>query len=227
MADFSQLPELAGNAGSVIISFISNSKELFSALLGAFLGGWWTSKTTKRAHELQVEEKQQQDRRVLNNTLILIRSELEAAWNIYQKEFAAELFAVPEYKSYMTLLPIGKNPFPIYDSAPACLAEAPPEISALIVHIYMRAKGLVETIDLNNEAFRLSSEHAREAVAVADKKYSVGEVDLNDLYESELHAMGEFLHMPGIAKSMKDLTVELDGCLGVLMKKITDFVSQK
>lgn len=227
MAYVNQFFEMALYVLTAVFGFVGQWKELFSALVGAVIGGLYTSRATTKAHGLQAEEKKLHSNQTLNRTLVLIRCELQAAWTIYRNEYALELLELPRHQPYMTLFPIGQNPFPIYDSAPACLAEAPTDISVKIVHIYMRAKGLIETIKMNNEAFRLASAHARDAIREADKNHTAGEIDLNVLYTSELHYMGEFLHMAGLAEAMQKLTGELDDHIEVLIRKINDFVGQE
>lgn len=214
-----------GSFGGGLVGLVAGQKELLIGLGGALIGGFFTSRATKKAHILQVEDKERQDGRLLRNTLLLIQAEIECGWAIYKEEFVPDLLKTPRHEPYLTLLPIGKNPFPIYDSAPSALAEAPPEITAKIVHIYMRAKGLIETIGMNNEAYRIASAHARDAVRAAAKRDSLRDMNYEELYQRERYEMAVYLHMIEIGQALKDLTCELEADLGILSRAINEFVN--
>lgn len=132
--------------------------NFFSALVGAGIGGYFTSKATIRAHRL---EKSAADLEGLAETmrlLTLIQVELKSAWDIFNKEYAPGLLALPSGKPYITVWPIGEDSFVIYNSTPQCLANISPELAIQIVQAYMRIKGMVAMIEENNRYAEAASQ---------------------------------------------------------------------
>ena len=197
------------------------STELTSALIGAVIGGMFTSRATRKAHDLESDRKKEDGLHTTANMLKLIRVELNAAWSIYEKEYAEDLRKLPAGTPHLFTLPIGQNPFPVFDSSPLHLVEIPPELSAKIVRIYMRMKGLVQMIEDNNRECAACADHARlewqkafeEARAgnyqVAQQKQN----EVNAIYDRELRTFAAMLGMGTSADRLKSLTNELEPLL--------------
>lgn len=134
---------------SIIKLVLDNS--FITALLGALIGGWFTRNATYRAHALEKSTAQLESLKVARNSIALITVELKSAWNIYNNEYAKDLMELPEGEAYVTVWAIGQNPFIIYDSMPQCLTELSPELSELVVQMYMRMKGVVAMVEDNNK----------------------------------------------------------------------------
>lgn len=124
--------------------------NFFSALVGAGIGGFFTSRATMRAHRLEKASADLESLAETKRALILLEVELRSAWDIFNLEYAPELLELPPGKPYLTVWPIGKNTFVIYHSMPQCLAEISPDLSIKIVQAYMRIKGMVAMIEENN-----------------------------------------------------------------------------
>ncbi|MCP1478345.1 hypothetical protein J2Y88_000656 [Pseudomonas chlororaphis] len=209
------------------------SKEVFIALAAAYIGARATSKATIRAHELATQKSKNDEREVTCNTLRLIRAELVAAWDIYMFEYGRGLLLVSEDAPYIMTLPIGDNPFPIYDSAPPCLANVDPAISAKIVRIYMRTKGLITMIKLNNADCQVVYNAGRYATqSLVNKAISDGVVideegarKLNEYHTFYVEQEAKQLGMGGTANGMKLMTGELGELLSEIKKEIDKLTS--
>lgn len=217
-----------------IMNFIASlfdgllSKEVAIALVAAYIGARATSKATIRAHELATQKSKNDERAVTYNTLRLIKAELTTAWDIYMHEYGKGLLLVPDDSPYIMMLPIGDNPFPIYDSAPPCLANVDPSISAKIVRIYMRTKGLITMIKLNNvdcqavyNAGRFATQKlVNKAIADGVAIDEDGARKINDYHTFYVDQEANQLGMGGTANGMKLLTGELETLLNNIKRDI-------
>ncbi|NNB43168.1 hypothetical protein [Pseudomonas chlororaphis] len=209
------------------------SKEVFIALAAAYIGARATSKATIRAHDLATQKSKNDEKEVTCNTLRLIRAELATAWDIYMFEYGKGLLLIPEDSPYIMTLPIGDNPFPIYDSAPPCLANVDPAISAKIVRIYMRTKGLITMIKLNNADCQVVYNAGRYATQnLVSKAISDGVVideegarKLNEYHTFYVEQEAKQLGMGGTANGMKLMTGELGELLNEIKMEIDKLTS--
>ncbi|MDT3312281.1 hypothetical protein QZR14_13050 [Pseudomonas sp. rhizo66] len=223
-----------------IMNFIASlfdgllSKEVAIALVAAYIGARATSKSTIRAHELATQKSKNDERAVTCNTLRLIKAELTTAWDIYMYEYGKGLLLVPDDSPYIMMLPIGDNPFPIYDSAPPCLANIDPSVSAKIVRIYMRTKGLITMIKLNNvdcqavyNAGRFATQKlVNKAIADGAAIDEAGARKINDYHIFYVDQEANQLGMGGTANGMKLLTGELEILLNNIKRDIDNLTSE-
>ncbi|ETK14682.1 hypothetical protein H097_26223 [Pseudomonas sp. FH4] len=212
-----------------ILNFIAKaiekslSAEVFIALVAAYIGARATSKATTKAHNFSIEKSKTDNLENTRNTLKLIKVELTSAWDIYYSEYGSDLLQLPEGEACVDIFAIGDNPFPIYDSAHSCLANIDPEISANIVRIYMRVKGLVSMINLNNADCQTIYEAGRNATQELANKFIAEGKELNEELAKKLeeyhdyyaHQEAKKLRMNRTSYSMKLLTIELQDLLAI------------
>ncbi|WLG35332.1 hypothetical protein PSH85_06050 [Pseudomonas simiae] len=209
------------------------STEVFIALTAAYIGAKATSKATTKAHLYATQKSELDELEKTRNTLKLIKVELTSAWEIYYLEYGLELLQLPEGDPCIDIFPIGENIFPIYDSAPSCLANIEPSISTNIVRIYMRVKGLISMINLNNADCQSAFSAGRHATqelankAIAQGKEISDELTkkLDEYHDYYAHQEARKLRMGQTANSMKLLTIELKELLSRAEKDIDNFVS--
>jgi hypothetical protein len=204
------------------------STELVSAFIGAVIGGLFTMVATERSHRLGTitartareageAEVVREQQLTLFNTSQLILVEILTAWSVFREEYGAELMALPPDTPYVCSFPLGDNPFPLFDSAPECLAQLPPAASGQIVRFYMRAKGMVSMIKMNNADTAAVHAHARDAFSARRIQLSttgISKVDmdmqLQKHFDEEATRMATFLGMGDMANAMKNLTNEVE-----------------
>lgn len=209
------------------------STEVFIAITAAYIGAKATSKATTKAHNYSIQKSKNDELEKTRNMLKLIKVELTSAWEIYYLEYGLELLQLPDGAPCVDIFPIGENPFPIYDSAPSCLANIDPAISANIVRIYMRVKGLISMINLNNSDCQSAFSAGRHATQeLANKAIAQGkEINedltkkLDEYHDYYSHQEARKLRMGHTAYSMKLLTIELKDLLSTAEKDIDNFTS--
>ncbi|WGV22921.1 hypothetical protein QIY50_12660 [Pseudomonas putida] len=182
------------------------SKEAISALVGGGIAGWFGFKATKKAHEYALQKAESEEVKVTTQTLRLMLVEIQTAWKIYKEEYAPDLEALPDDAPHLLVFPLGENIFVVYDSAPSCMANLPSEVSETLVRIYMRMKGMVAMIKLNNEetleAIRLGQEQVL--------KLTVSGKDPKDLEDTFIMHQARKMKMETNARSMRGLAAEID-----------------
>ncbi|AZE76132.1 hypothetical protein [Pseudomonas synxantha] len=206
----------------------SLSTEVFIALVAAYIGARATSKATTKAHNFSIEKSKSDNLENTQNTLKLIKAELTSAWDIYYSEYGSDLLQLLEGEACVDVFPIGDNPFPIYDSAPSSLANIDPAISANIVRIYMRVKGLISMININNADCQTIYDAGRNATQKLANKFIAEGKELNEELAKKLeeyhdyyaHQEAKKLRMDRTAYSMKLLTIELQNSLAIAVADI-------
>ncbi|CAH0322118.1 hypothetical protein SRABI130_05725 [Pseudomonas sp. Bi130] len=213
------LPEALNQIASAVNAVFS--KEVAIALAAAYIGARATRNATTKAHEYATQKAAEDDARLTKNTLLLLKVEIAAAWEIYKEEYGNSLLKLATSEPYICVFPIGKNTFPIYDSAPACLANINPETSAKLVRLYMRLKGMIRMIEINNRDCDIICKAGRVAVQkLIDKSTDEGiEISdeaaerLDEYYVNYIRLEGKKLDMAGTADAIKKLSIELDGLI--------------
>lgn len=182
------------------------SPEAVSAVVGAGIAGWFGFQATKRAHAYALQKATTEEQKVTRNTLELLMVEISTALTIFEEEYASDLDQIPEGAPYICDFPIGENTFPIYDAAPSCMANFKPEVAAAIVRIYMRMKGMVAMIKMNNQETTQAHEAARMEMF---KLSGISFTHSEGLYEQFVIAAANNLQMGSTADAMKALAVEI------------------
>ena len=207
------------NWPALISSIVSSSTfiALFASILGAIVGGRYSLRAAIHAHQLSAKTAAEQEQRVLYNTAKLILLEIKTALTIFQEEYGSDLFKLPPDEPYVTVFPLGKNPFPIYDSSPACLSLLPPDFSYLLVRTYMRAKGLVSMVEMNNN----DSERVHDLTRAKLNLSELMSIDEKSYCDQAL-AIAATLGMGSTANGMRGLTLEIVGMFTELESKFKE-----
>lgn len=188
--------------------------SLASGLAGALIGGLFTLKGATNAHELALKKEEAADRERMITTLMLLRTEIASAWDLFKEECGDEVSEQAEGTPFLSVLPIGANPFPIFDSGPPALNLLPRELAKDLVHIYMRAKGLIALIEMNNRDYEQALQHARiRLLSHAERALKDGEVfsdeKHDEVFKDSVEFMAGQLGMGDTADSIRSLTREL------------------
>lgn len=199
--------------------------ELFSAFLGALVGGFFTLYAARHSYRLEAEQNALTEATLLRDTAKLVTAEITTAFEIYMAEYGSELLEHPAGAPYVSILPIGANPFPVYDSAPACLSRLEPDLAASFVRLYLRAKGLIRMIELNNR----DAERARDygegklrhyAHAIASPPDEATTQRLQALFDTEVLTNAEILGMGSTADGMRGVTAEIQQLLASVQSRV-------
>lgn len=184
------------------------STDLISAFIGAIIGGLFTMWATTHAHALMAKTQRRNEQTMLYDTTKLIQVEISTAIKIFQEEYGKELQELADGEPYICVFPIGSNTFPIYDSSPACLSNLPPDLSELLVRIYMRAKGLIAMIEINNAESERVQKLAQDLLN--ERLPKISDIDrLNELYRQDISKQANIIDMGSTADGMKLLIAEI------------------
>ena len=192
-----------------------------AGLIGAGIGGFCTLKGTQQAHKLALKKEAEADHEKMVTTLMLLRTEIVAAWQIFHDEVGSEVLAQTADEPYLGIFPIGESPFPLFNSAPQALTLLPCDLAQDIVHFYMRAKGLVAMIEMNNRDYEQALQHARHLL----ESHLAQERDMSEqlqqqLFQGGVEYMASMLAMADNAEGMRELAREISP----LVERITTTV---
>lgn len=185
-----------------------------AGLLGAGIGGLCTFKGTKYAHRLALEKEAAAEHEKMVTTLMLLRTEIATAWQIFLDEIGIEMLAQAVDEPYLTVFPIGESPFPLFNSAPQALNLLPRDLAEDIVHFYMRAKGLIAMIEMNNRDYEQALQHARRLLDSYQARAREQDRDMpeklqHEIFQGGVNYMAAMLGMGDIAEGMRGLAREL------------------
>jgi hypothetical protein len=188
--------------------------SLASGLLGAAIGGFFTLKGATNAHELALKKEEAADREKMITTLMLLRIEISTAWEAFNEECGNELSEQDDGVPFLNILPIGANPFPIFDSGPPALNLLPRELAKDIVRFYMGAKGLIASIEMNNRDYEQALQHARvRLLSHAERAHKHGEAlsddEHDEVFKDGVEFMAGQLGMGDTADAIRSLKQEL------------------
>ncbi|WEJ70349.1 hypothetical protein [Pseudomonas sp. PSE14] len=190
--------------------------NFLTGLIGAAIGGFFTLKGAEKAHILEQENARADEDKLLDNTLAMLKVEINSAWEIYWIEYGKDLVELDDTEPLLSTFPIGEDPFTIFNSAPEALAMAPREIAKDIVYFYMRAKGLVAMVKENSSDTEECRRYAFDSMM--QKRHDPAFLELtNDAFAKKLEEhyvacideMSARLLMVSTATGMKILTQEL------------------
>lgn len=207
------------------------TKEFSAAIVGALIGGGLSFLSIQFSHWLGVRKSLNEQITITKSTLQLLKVEINTAWTLYNLEYAKDLLSLDDGKPYFCIFPLGSNLFPLYDSAPSCLANIPQDTASDIVRLYMRMKGIATMIDLNNSDYTQAQKNARDSIQpilnklVEDGKY---EIELaQKIYIQHLNFEAEKMLMGSTADGLKLVTSEVEGLIQGLNKSIEQFISPR
>jgi hypothetical protein len=189
--------------------------NLAAGIGGALIGGFCTLIGTEHAHKLTQEKEEIANKERLVTTLMLLRTEIDTAWGILKGELEAELLSKQAGTPYLDIFPIGDSPFSIFNSAPQALNQLPRNLAQDIVYFYMRAKGLIAMIQMNNQDLEQALQDARNQLnACFEQVWSQGgtisEAQQKQIFEGRLDHMAALLGMARTADAIRGLTQELE-----------------
>ncbi|PAA31758.1 hypothetical protein CJU73_01630 [Pseudomonas fragi] len=197
--------------------------NLVVGLIGAGIGGFCTLKGSKHAHRLALEKEAAADHEKMVTTLMLLRTEIAMAWQIFWDEIGSEMLAQAADEPYLAIFPIGESPFPLFNSAPQALNLLPCVLAQDIVHFYMRAKGLIAMIEMNNRDYEQALQHARHLLDshLAQDRYMPQQLQ-QELFQGGVKYMAAMLGMGDTTKGIRGLADEL----APVVKRITTAVDE-
>lgn len=190
----------------------SNEIGLLGALGGALIGGACSLIASLWAHKLESSSNKSEEVERTTSEIKSLRSEISQFHQIYDGKLGQELRELSSLKPLMTTLPIGDNPFPFFDSMPACLTKMQPTTVDQVFNWYLRSKSLVRLTEDNNNnvssAFKFASEEVIQTQLTQIGKFNIGP-RMKELNKEILDNYAERNRMPEDGQALKALHDEL------------------
>ena len=197
--------------------------NLTVGLIGAGIGGFCTLKGTNHAHRLALQKEAAADHEKMVTTLMLLRTEIETAWQIFEDEIGSEMLAQTANEPYLAIFPIGDSPFPLFNSAPQALNLLPYDQAKDVVRFYMRAKGMIAMIEMNNRDYEQALQHARHLLdSHLAQNRDMPQKLQQELFQGGVEYMAAMLGMGDNAEGIRGLAREL----APVVKRITTSVDE-
>lgn len=197
--------------------------NLAAGLIGAGIGGFCTLKGTGHAHRLALEKEAAVNHEKMVTTLMLLRTEIATAWQIFWDEIGSDMLAQTEEEPYLAIFPVGEPPFPLFNSAPQALSLLPCDLAKDIVHFYMRAKGLIAMIEMNNRDYEQALQHARHLLdSYLRLDRNLPQLQQQEHFQDGVNYMAAMLGMGDTAEGIRALAREL----APVVKRITTAVDE-
>ncbi|MBY8957110.1 hypothetical protein J1G18_07415 [Pseudomonas sp. MIS38] len=203
--------------------------SLFSGLSGAIIGGLFTLKGATKAHELALKKEEAADREKMITTLMLLRTEIATAWEIFMKEYGQALSLHPPETPFLVIMPLGASPFPIFESAPQALNLLPRELAKDIIYFYMRAKGVIAMIEINNRDYEQALQFGRSYLSdymqrARDQGKELTDEMREQVIESSVGFMAAQLGMGDTADGIRSLGQELKPIVLRIIARVDELV---
>lgn len=201
--------------------------SMISGLVGALIGGFFTLKAAIFTHHQVMRKEEAAEKEKMLTTLMLIRTEVATAWKLVKDEYANQLLDLRPDTPYLTFFPLGASPFPIFDSGPQALNLLPQALANDVVKFYLRAKGLIAMIELNNRSYHQALEHGRSLLTrYTEQAREQGRVlpdDMRDeIFNGGTEYMASHIGMSDTANGMRALCLELE----IVVNRITVKVNE-
>jgi hypothetical protein len=142
---------------SALIGFIG-------ALVGAWIGGRYSRQATKDLLDGEREKRKADQKEQVQALLCALLEEIKSVWSNYMETSGKMIEGIPTGQSVRIYIPIIADYFPIYHGSVQMLGLIEDKhLLTQIISGYNVAKGLVDTLRLNNE-FNGQRDHANDQV---------------------------------------------------------------
>lgn len=122
------------------------------AVLGGLITGYFALKTTKKAHENQLEQVTQNEKKLIQGLLQAIHDEVETVFERYQENMGAKLESLKDGEALLLYYPLVSDFFTVYNGNSFLIGRIPDnDLRKQIIKTYTMAKGMVDSYRMNND----------------------------------------------------------------------------
>jgi len=133
--------------------FQRSAKKTAGAIIGGLITGYFALKTTKKAHENQLEQVTQNEKKLIQGLLQAIHDEVETVFERYQENMGAKLESLKDGEALLLYYPLVSDFFTVYNGNSFLLGRIPDnDLRKQIIKTYTLAKGMVDSYRLNKLA---------------------------------------------------------------------------
>ena len=125
---------------------------LVGAIVGGALTGYFALRATDKAHRQQMDLQDDNRKKLINGFLQAVHDEVETLWESYQTGVGVQLEALSEGYALLMYYPVTQDYFTVYTTNGYLIGHVTdPDLRRLIVQVYSKARGLIDSYRMNNE----------------------------------------------------------------------------
>ncbi|MDX1922408.1 MAG: hypothetical protein SFW65_04695 [Alphaproteobacteria bacterium] len=126
--------------------------DLMSGFIGALVGGLLSLAGTYISNSLQANNSKKAEEKLIMGLLQSIHDEVETLWELYMNGVGANLEALAERQPFLFFWPITQDYFTVYATNAFLIGRINNhDLRKLIIAVYSRSRGLVDSFRLNND----------------------------------------------------------------------------
>ncbi|EOV8087121.1 hypothetical protein [Providencia huaxiensis] len=172
--------------------------SFITALIGAFVGGWFTLKGVDREAKITRAENEKNSLELQLSVLKGIKGEIFTLMSLYNKRMKNSIDSIGSGKALLFSFPVGDDNFTFYEQNAKIIAKLDDDARDSIINIYTYARSLIQSFKGNNQ---LLVEYEKILFDMADNNKN------RDMYE-RLHAE-KIEIMVDYAQGIKNIDAEL------------------
>ncbi|MEY0980615.1 hypothetical protein AB7206_08560 [Providencia alcalifaciens] len=172
--------------------------SFITALIGAFVGGWFTLKGVDREAKITRAESEKNSLELQLSVLKGIKGEIFTLMNLYNKRMKNSIDSIGPGKALRINFPVGDDNFTFYEQNAKIIAKLDDDARDSIINIYTYARSLIQSFKGNNQ---LVVEYEKILFDMADNNKN------RDMYERLLAQKNEI--MVDYAQGIKNIDAEL------------------
>lgn len=125
--------------------------SFITALIGAFVGGWFTLKGVDREAKITRAETEKNSLELQLSVLKGIKGEIFTLMNLYDKRLKNHIDSIGPGKIFLINFPIGDDNFTFYEQNAKIIAKLDDEARDSIINVYTYARSLIQSFKGNNQ----------------------------------------------------------------------------
>lgn len=132
-------------------SFPQWLSSVITAMIGAFVGGWFTLKGVDREAKITRAETEKTAIELKLSVLKGIKGEISTFMNLYDKRIKDHIDSIAPGKMLNIIFFIGDDNFTFYEQNAKIIAKLDDAARDSIINVYTYARSLIESFRLNNQ----------------------------------------------------------------------------
>ncbi|MDH2394972.1 hypothetical protein QDQ39_04050 [Providencia rettgeri] len=125
--------------------------SFITALIGAFVGGWFTLKGVDREAKITRAENEKNSLELQLSVLKGIKGEIFTLMSLYNKRMKNSIDSIGSGKALLFNFPVGDDNFTFYEQNAKIIAKLDDDARDSIINIYTYARSLIQSFKGNNQ----------------------------------------------------------------------------
>ncbi len=181
---------------------------LVSAIIGGAIAGVFSLRAVDKTYEESAKAEDARQKAQVRAFLQAIHDEIETVWEHYQVVMGALIELLPDGQPLNFYFPISQEYFTIFNNSASMLGQVDDaDLRRLIVQVYIKSKGLLDSYRFNNNIVG----HHEQAVLLFNQTQ-------NQAYDQQ--AQFDWARMIDYAKKMKTSHAELKILVSQLLRRL-------